>query len=320
MFCKRIYTDCYNTPTRSLLIMSVLVNLISVPPDIWVYLAIDIAIAIILLITLRWMSGRLASVSTNDELCTQDNFAFGISVAGRMFALCIVLAAAVEGSTKTDYMMAAISMLLYGLLGILLIKIGRILHDKLILHRLDKEDLIRQRNTSIGIVDASSSIATAIIIHSIMLWVEGTDLNALIAILSGFVVSQTILLTTTRFYERRFREKNQSGSLQKSLTKGQMALAVQHSGNLLGTAIVVSTASNLLIYNPVGYVSNLTGWLIVGMWLTLLLAILVGFTKRLVLAGLNLVQEIDHQHNIGVASIELVLTVGIAMILTGLVV
>lgn len=299
--------------------MSALVNLIELSSDIWMYLAIDMVIAILLLITLRLMSGKMASVSTSDELCAQDNIAFGISVAGRMLALCIVLAAAVESSAKNDYLGSALSMLLYGLVGILLIKIGRIAHDKIILNHLDKEQHIRQRNNSIALIDASSSIATALIIRSVMLWVEGSDVNALMAIMSGFIVTQAILLTTTRIYERRFKENNQSGSLQKALTKGQMALAVQHSGHLLGTAIVVTGAGDLLIYNPVGYVSNLTSWLIIGLALTVFLTLLVSLSKRLILAGLDLVQEVDLQHNIGVASIELALSVGIALILVSLV-
>ncbi len=298
--------------------MHVLVNSVPFSSDIWYYLAIDIVIAIGLLFTLRLMSGKMASVSTSDELCAQDNFAFGISVAGRMLSLCLVLSAAAASSEKSDYIGAALGMLLYGLIGILLIKIGRILHDKIILHRLDKEAMIKQRNTSIALVDAASSVSTAIIVSSVMLWVDGFDINALFAIFSGFVVTQAILLTTTRIYERRYKENNQSGSFQRSLTKGQMALAVQHSGNLIGTAIVVSAASSLLNYNPVAYVSNLTGWLITGMALTLLLVVLVLIAKRVVLAGLNVVQEVDQQHNVGVASIEMVLSIGIALIVSGL--
>ncbi|GAB5381793.1 MAG: DUF350 domain-containing protein [Aliiglaciecola sp.] len=299
--------------------MQVLVNLIPLSSDIWVYLAIDILIAISLLFTLRLMSGKMASVSTSNELCAQDNFAFGISVAGRMLALCIVLSAAAVSSDKSDFMGAALSMLLFGLVGILLIKVGRILHDKIILHRLDKEAMIKKRNTSIALVDSASAVSTALVISNVMVWVEGSDINALFAVFSGFVVTQAILLTTTRIYERRYKENNQSGSFQRSLTKGQLALAVQHSGNLIGTAIVVSAAGSMLNYNPVGYVSNLTGWLIVGMALTLLLVALVIIAKRVVLAGLNVVQEVDQQHNIGVASIEMVLSIGIALIVSGLV-
>ena len=227
--------------------MHMLVNLISLSSDIWVYLAIDIVIAILLLITMRLLSGRMASVSASDELCTQDNFAFGISVAGRMLALCIVLSAAAESSGESGYWIAALSMLMYGLVGIFLIKVGRIAHDKIILNRLDKEKLIRERNTSIALVDSASSIATALIIRSVMLWVEGSNAYAFFAIFSGFVVSQAILLAITRVYERRFRDNNQSSTFQKALTKDQLALAIQHSGHLLSTALVVTGASSLLI-------------------------------------------------------------------------
>ncbi|WJG10432.1 DUF350 domain-containing protein [Aliiglaciecola sp. LCG003] len=300
--------------------MEALVNLIPRSTDLWYFLVIDIVITISLLFTLRLISGKMASVSTSDELCAQDNFAFGVSVAGRMLALCIVLSAAAANADQTDYVAAALSVLLYGLVGLLLIKVGRILHDKIILHRLDKEALIKDRNTGIALVDSASSIATALIISSIMSWVKGTDANALFAIFSGFIVTQAILLSTTRIYERRFKDGNQSGSFQRSLTKGQMALAIQHSGHLLGTAIVVSAASNMLIYNPVGYVSNLTGWLIIGMAFNILLVLLVWVAKRLVLAGLNIAQEVYQQHNVGVASIEMALSVGVALIVRGLVI
>lgn len=300
--------------------MSALVNLIPVSQDLWIYMVTDMVVAIFLLAMLRWISGRLV-VQGKDKRgrSHHDNYAYGISVAGRLMALAVVLAGAVENSSKSDIQDSVITMLVYGAVGILLIKIGRYAHDKFVLHRLDKEYHIRDRNTSIAMVDASSSIATALIIQSVMTWVEGFDVNAFIAIFSGFLVSQTILLAMTRIYERRFRENNRSGSLQASLTKGQMALAVQHSGHLLGTALAVTGASHLLEYNPVGYVSNLTSWLILGLGLTFVLTVLVTISRRFILANIDLVQEIDQQHNVGVASIDLALSVGIAMILTGLI-
>ncbi|XOV81242.1 MAG: DUF350 domain-containing protein [Aestuariibacter sp.] len=299
--------------------MEALINLIPVSDDLWLFLVIDMAIAVFLMTMLRWISGRLMGDKDNQELVKHDNFAFGISVAGRMMALAIVLAVAVSNSISESLLGSVIGTLSYGLLGIFLIKVGRFAHDKFVLHRLDKEFHIRDRNMSIALVDASSSIATALIIQSVMAWAEGFDLNALLAILSGFVVSQAILLAMTRIYERRFAENNRSGSLQASLTKGQMALAVQHSGHLLGTALAVTAAGDLLVYNPVGYVSNLTSWLIVGLALAMILAFLVILARRFILANVDLVQEIDQQHNVGVASIELALSVGIALILTGLI-
>ncbi|MDO6691895.1 DUF350 domain-containing protein [Aliiglaciecola sp. 3_MG-2023] len=298
--------------------MQDLVNLVPLLPETWFYLGIDICIAICLLYALRLMSGKMASVSTTEELGSQDNIAFGISVAGRMLALCLVLSAAAASSDTNGFEEAAMSMLLYGLVGILLIKIGRILNDKIILNRINKEAMIKDRNTSVAIVDAASSVSTALIVSNVMLWVIGTDLNALFAVISGFIVTQAILLLRTRIYERRFLALSQSNTFQQTIAKGQLAVAVQHSGNLLATAIVVSASSSLLIYTPQGYVSNLTGWLIVGMGLTLMLLVLVIVAKKIILAGLNLAQEVEQQHNVGVASIEMVLSVGLALIVSGL--
>lgn len=300
--------------------MSALVNLIPVSPDLWMFLVTDMVIAILLLTMLRWISGKLLKAGKDHKgRANHDNYAYGISIAGRMMALAIVLSGAVETSSKGDIQTSVITMLVYGGVGILLIKIGRYAHDKLVLNRLDKDFCIKDRNTSIALVDASSSIATAIIIKSVLIWVSGFDASAFVAIFSGFVVSQAILLAMTRIYERRFRENNRSGSLQASLTKGQLALAIQHSGHLLGTALAVTAASNFLEYNPVGYVSNLTGWLIVGLTLTLVLTALVTIARMFILSNIDMVQEIDQQHNVGIASIELALSVGIALILSGLI-
>lgn len=298
--------------------METLVNLIPLPSDLGWFFAIDMIIAILLLSTMWWISSVLLSGPSDKELTQKDNFAYGISVAGRMLGLSIVLVGGVANSKTNNFLDSAVTMLVYGILGIILIKIGRFAHDKIILNRLDKEFHIQDRNVAIALVDASSSIATALVIQSAMLWAKGMDGKAFVAVLSGFIVSQTILLTMTRLYERRFAENNRSGSLQDSLEKGQMALAIQHSGHLLGTALAVTATGSLLEYNPIGYVSNLTSWLIVGLCLTIILTLLVAIAKRLILAKIDLVQEIDQQHNIGVASIELALSVGIALILKGL--
>ncbi len=298
--------------------MDALVNLVPIPPHLGWFFAIDMAIAILLLSAMWWISSVLSSGPTDKDLTKKDNFAYGISVAGRMMGLSIVLIGGVVNSKTDNFLDSALTMLVYGVVGIFLIKIGRYAHDKIILHRLDKEFHIQDRNLAIALVDASSSIATALVIQSAMLWATGMDRNAFIAVISGFIVSQAILLTMTRLYERRFAENNRSGSLQSSLEKGQMALAVQHSGHLLGTALAVTATGSLLEYNPTGYVSNLTSWLIVGLALTVLLTLLVAVAKRLILGKIDLVQEIDQQHNVGVASIEMALSVGIALILKGL--
>ncbi|GAA0369439.1 DUF350 domain-containing protein [Bowmanella denitrificans] len=288
-------------------------------PQALLYQGLDIVIALLLLVLMRWVFGVWTRVDGNDQLSGKDNFAFGISIASSLLALSIILWSAAEKASSEDYLAQSIQMLVYGIVGILLIKVGRFVHDRLVLDRLDKREQILSRNVSIALVDCASSIAIAIMIRSVLLWTEGFDIHSGIAVLSGFVVTLAVMLVTTRLMERRFAEDNQNDSMQDVLVRGQVALAIQHGGLLLGTAFAVSAASQLLEYHPTAYVSNLLNWLFLAMLFTLLTFALAWAAKRLVLPGINLVREVDHQHNVGLASVEMALTMGMALLLLGLV-
>lgn len=296
--------------------METLVKLVPLARDLWVYVAIDVGLALLLLLVMKWLSRSRAKVSVSDELGVKDNFAFGISVAGGMLSLCLVLSSVVGRHVGQGYEQAAIGMVLFGIIGILLVKVGRFAHDKIVLDAVDTQHKVSDRNVSVALVDAASLVSSAIILRSIMVWVDGSDVNAMIAIVTGFLVVLTILLIMTRIYEMRYAMQNQNHSFQSALDTGQLALAVQHAGNLLGTAIVVSSAGALLSYSPQGYVSNVTGWLVTSVVLSLLLWALVAFSKRAVLNGINYQKEVDEQHNVGVAAVELTLSIGLAMIIS----
>jgi uncharacterized membrane protein YjfL (UPF0719 family) len=298
--------------------MEQLVKFVPFSSDILIYLTIDLSIAVLLLLAIRSFSGVFSKVSVRNELGEKDNFAFGISMAGRMLSLTIVLSAVVGRHTQMGYEVAALGMLVFGVVGIVLVRAGRYAHDKVVLNRLDKNQMIAEKNVSVALVDAASSIASAIIIKSIIDWAVGTDMNTLIAIFSGTTVVLSVLLLTTRLYERRFANNNQDTSFQDTLCQGHLALAIQHSGNLIGTAIAVSSAGSILAYEPESYVSNITGWLLVGLTFAVSLIILASVSKRIILAGVNWKREVDLQHNVGIASIEFVLSIGLALLIAGL--
>jgi uncharacterized membrane protein YjfL (UPF0719 family) len=291
--------------------MEQLVKLVPLSSDILIYLAIDISIAILLLFAIRSLSGFFTKISVRSELGEKDNFAFGISMAGGMLSLTIVLSSVVGRHNHLGYEGAALGMLLFGSIGIILVKVGRYAHDKVVLNRLDKNKMIAEKNVSVAIVDAGSSIASAIIIKSIIDWTVGSNVNTFIAILSGSMVVLSVLLLTTRLYERRYASNNQDNSFQRDL-------AIQHSGNLIGTAIAVSSAGSILVYDPNSYVSNITGWLVVSAGFSVFLIILSSLSKRIILTGINWKTEVDLHHNIGIASIEFVLSIGLALLIASL--
>jgi len=298
--------------------LNTLIEITAVNADLLTYLAIDVTIAIILLSAMRFISGVSAKVDTTDELSKQDNFAFGISVAGSIAALGIVLTGAITGETADSYLMEAIGMLSYGLFGLILIKVGRIIHDRFALNKLNKTEQIKAGNLTIGIVDAAGAIATAIIIRAVLIWVHGIDIGTFIAILSGFIVSQAMLVLVTRLKERQYAKHNQDDSLQEAFANGQVALAIRYAGQVISTALAVTAASYFFSYSPDTLVMNLVAWLVFGLVMTLLVALLTFIAKKLILWGINLVEEVDQQHNIGVASIEMAISISIALILTAL--
>ena len=298
--------------------MEKLLDVILLDQQLLAFLALDIVIAIILLGTMRFVSGISAKVNTTEELSKNDNFAFGISLAGSILALGIVLTGAIEGEAAQSLTMEAIGMLSYGLFGLLLIKIGRIIHDRFALNKLDKTALINDKNITVGIVDAAGAIATAIVVRAVLLWVDGLDAATFIAIASGFLVSQLMLVMVTRIRERAYAKNNQNDCLQEAFTNGQQALAIRYAGQLISTALAVTAASYFFVYNPETLVVNLLGWLLFGLIMTVLVAILTNIAKRIVLWGVNLVEEVDQQHNIGVASIEMATSISIALILMAL--
>ena len=77
-------------------------------------------------------------------------------------------------------------------------------------------------------------------------------------------------------------------------------------------------ASNFLDYQPTAYVTNILGWLTYGSLMVTLLYILVPLIKKIVLSRINLTEEVDFQHNIGVATLEFVLSIAVALILMSL--
>lgn len=298
--------------------MNTLIDLVGVNQELLIYLAIDITIAIMLLGAMRFLLGLTSQVNSTEELAQKDNFAFGVSVAGSILALGIVLTGAIAGENAPSYTMEIIGMLAYGTYGLVLIKVGRIIQDKVALQHLNKTALIKDKNLSIGIIDAAGAIATAIIIRAVLLWVDGLNISTFIAITSGFMVAQAVLVLVTRIREKKYAKNNQKDCLQEALSNGQLALAIRYSGQVISTALAVTAASHFLIYSPDTLVMNLLGWLVFGLVMTILVAILTSIAKRIVLWGINLVEEVDQQHNIGVASIEMATSISIALILTAL--
>ena len=157
-------------------------------------MGLDLFLGLFILVLMRWAYSLWVRIDFREELARKDNFALGISIAGALLSIAMLITAVVSSFTMMAYQQMAIKLISYGLVGILLIKVGRVAHDRLVLSRFNKHDQIMQGNISIAFVDAAGAIAMALIVSSVLRWTRSIDINGLIAIASGFVVALTMIL------------------------------------------------------------------------------------------------------------------------------
>ena len=282
------------------------------------FLIVDLIIALALLSAMRFFTGAVDNIDTTDELAKRDNFAFGISLAGAIFGLGIVLSGAITGEKATSLPLEVLGMTLYGLVGLVLIKLGRWIHDRVSLNRLDKNVEIAQRNVAVAIVDACSAIATAIIIRSTLIWAEGLELITFVAIFSAFLVYQTIMQLMTRYREHRYSRGNLGTTMQQAFRDNNIAAAVRHGGYLIAVSISVTIASNYVYYDTANLMSTLGSWMLFSFIMLTTFTMLAIIAKKLILNGVNINKEVDIQNNIGIATMDMAINLAIAFILTAL--
>ncbi|MGB5447205.1 MAG: DUF350 domain-containing protein [Psychromonas sp.] len=282
-----------------------------------VYLLIDMGVAILLLGGIRYTMGFIGNVDTKKELSINDNFAYGISMAGGVAAMGIALSGAISGELAGTYTVEFMGMLTYGIIGLLLIKAGRYIHDKFALTDLHKHELILQKNISVGVADAASVIATAIVVRAALLWAEGLGIQTFVAIFFAWIVSQVMLLIITRIFEWGYARSN-GITFQAALEKGQLALAIRYSGYLISTAMSVTAASYFVVYDAHSLWSGIAQWTIMSVILMVVLTLLTSVAKFIVLWGINRREEVEDQQNVGIATVELATSFSIALLLMGL--
>ncbi len=281
------------------------------------YLVIDMAVAIVLLGGVRYIMGFITKVNTKEELAIKNNFSYGISMAGAIFAMGIALSGVITGELAGSYKNELIGMFAYGITAMVLIKAGRYIHDEFALPQFKKIDQILDRNLAVGVVDAASVIATAIIVRAVIMWVHGLTVNTFIALVLAWIVSQLMLLLITKFFARKYN-KNNSISFQTALEQEQLALAIRYAGYLISTAMSVTAASYFAQFNPHDVSHDVIVWTALSLLLMICFTLLARFAKFIVLWGIDRSMEIEDQHNIGVALVEFAISFSIALLLMSL--
>jgi len=279
--------------------------------------AINLSIAIAAICTFRLLFGLLAGVNTTAELAEKDNYAFGITFAGGAGALGLILSAAVTGDAAVNLLNEALNVLTYAVAGIALLKVGSMINDYIIFHKVSLKTAIADHQLAAGFVQASNFLALGLIISSTVNWVEYETWRGLPSVLMLFFSSQCILLLITRLRAAVYRRRHQGESLQQAIVAGNTALAIRYSGHLLGTALAMTAGASLVEYYQAEPLLSVAYWLGAGTSLALLLPALALIARKAILLKINVAEEVDEQENIGVAAIEAVIYIAVALLLIG---
>lgn len=280
-------------------------------------LLVNLAIAVGLFTSLRLFSGVISHINPSDELTKKDNPAFGISLAGAVFAITIVLAGAIYGDPVYTLKESVISVGLYGGLGIILMALTRVIFDRIALPDISIRDEIVKGNVAAGIIDAGNVVATAIIIYAAMVWVATNTLDGIVAVLTAYVISQ-VLLTASMYMRVKLFFIQSGKSLQDEFKNGNTALALRFAGRRIGLAFAITAASHIMVYEMYDTQLLLAIWAGVSVVIMALLSLLSFIANKIILAGVDVDDEVINQQNTALGIVQCVIYISLGLLLAEL--
>ncbi len=296
-----------------------LTDFINVDVDLALYYLVDFLIALALLSAMRFLAGLVGNVSATKEISHNDNKAFGISLAGAMVAVSIMLMGVVSGDAGYSLANEALTVILFGVIGITLMWLTRIAFDRVSFPGLSIHDQIMKDNVAASIIDACNMIATAIIIKGAMTWVDG-DLNtAIIAVVTSFVGSQVIMALATLYRVKVYEKRHKGSPLHQAIEENNVALALRFSAYRIGIAIAVSAAFTAVEYEADALMTVFMLWFGVALALFILLTLIAIVIRHGALHRVNIGEEVGQQGNIAVGAIEGSIYIVVGLLLAGLI-
>lgn len=278
---------------------------------------ISVVLTIIALIGFRYGMSAVIGVHAKDELDKKDNFAFGIAIAGGVLALMIIMSASVAGEAQSSLVNEFLFVLIYAVLGVVLLKVGFVIQDKLILRGFSSSEQIRAGNVSAALVVAVNLVAIGVVIRNAIMWVEHDGYRGLLPVLLVFIASQIILGAVTAIRAAVYGKRNPGKTWEQAIVANNLAIALRFCGQLLATALALSSVGYFLNYSSTLIVEIMVSWL--GLGILVMLGVW-GFYRLafpIVLSNVDITEEVDVQQNVGVAAVEAALFIGIASLFLG---
>lgn len=276
----------------------------------------NLAVVVAVFVSLKFFSAAIIHVNPTRELSVRDNPAFGISLAGAMLAISIMLGGAIYGSPDNQGIPDFVEVAGLGVIGILMMTITRFIFTKITLPRVSLRQELLAGNKAVAIADAGNVIAAGIIAYVVMIWVPDYSLEAMIALIGGYVISQAFLTIMTLIRIRVFSRINQGGCLQSQLQQGNIAMALKFAGQKIGTALAMSTAAHIVVYEELSIGPILIAWLIASVIVVVVWEVLCQIAQRIILFRVDLNHEVIADKNIAIGSMLAAIYISIALLIS----
>jgi uncharacterized membrane protein YjfL (UPF0719 family) len=251
----------------------------------------------------KGLNDLVSSHEVDRELTKHDNPALAISTAGYYLGIIIVYIGALVGPSTTllwDLLLVGG----YGLGGVVLLLLSRVINNRLILRGFSAEhELIEDQNPGTGAVLFGSYVASALIVAGSIQGEGGGPHTAL----AFYALGQVALIAFTWLYDWLAPY-----SLLEQIEKDNVAAGVGFGGALVAIGIIVMRAVS---GDFVGWAADLQ---YLGLNVLLVFVYLVGvrfFFDKMVIPRHDLNVEITRDRNVGAGLLEGAVSIGFAAVL-----
>lgn len=266
-----------------------------------------VLLGVMVLIAARWIKGALSPYRMDEELTTNDNPAFGLTVAGYYFASVVVFIGAVManavpidqgsvGALRTLGLDAA-----WAVGGVLALTASRSLMDKaLVAKACISDQIVKHRNLAAGAVEAGVYAASGLVLFGALREPGGS----LVTTAGLFVLSQIVLIVLGRVYQRIA-----GYDVASEIQSGNLAAGAAFSLTLVALSLLMVKATS---GEFVDWSTSLTYFAFDALAGFILLIGLRWLTDLALLPNARISEEIVRDRNVNVGLVEGVLAVGVA--------
>lgn len=206
---------------------------IAADPSYLGFLLVDLLAIFVLVATMRWLSRFLV------KPVTKHSEASNIETAAAVIALMITLTGVASGAFSISLISEWLLVSGYGLLAMLLLRLGAWVQDKIVLPALDLSYATQQGNIAAAFLTGAHLVGTAIVIRSAMQWASQDANLGLIALLFGFLIAQCLLALETRL-----RLLWTGARMLKAIHNNNRASVIKAAAQHIGAAMAISGSAH----------------------------------------------------------------------------